>query len=118
MPKKIKFEKWKKQIEFVSHSRTNMHAERLNKPELKDTVLHIPLSEWDLDYMPSHGKALDNITCPCCDNRMQVYRWSFYGGGKRCDNCNVVVRTSGIVIHKDELPANFKIELNQILKNE
>jgi len=31
-----------------------------------------------------NGKSYSTILCPFCDSEIDVYTWSFWGGGKRC----------------------------------
>jgi hypothetical protein len=33
----------------------------------------------------SNGRTHDEIICPFCNEELFVYRWSFWGGGKKCD---------------------------------
>ena len=37
------------------------------------------------------GRVADNVTCPFCLTVVLCYRWSRYGGGKRCPGCRALL---------------------------
>lgn len=36
-------------------------------------------------HSEANGRSTMYVTCPFCNLRIQVYIWSFYGCGRRCD---------------------------------
>lgn len=32
-----------------------------------------------------HGKSTMFVTCPFCNEEIEVYIWSYHGGGKKCE---------------------------------
>lgn len=33
-----------------------------------------------------HGRSTVRVECPFCHHKQEAFIWSFYGGGKRCEN--------------------------------
>ena len=38
-----------------------------------------------------HGRSTMMVKCPFCEEKTEVYIWSFYGSGKRC-SCGALLR--------------------------
>ena len=58
-----------------------------------------------------HGRSKGKVHCPCCEYQTEIYLWSFRGGGKRCDVCNVLLGSSGAYIENKELSPEGLLKL-------
>lgn len=43
-----------------------------------------------LDGQHEHGRSTWFVHCPFCDSEIEVYIWSFYGCGKKCE-CGAIL---------------------------
>lgn len=99
---KIQFYKWKTNLEFISRANSYFH----------DGVL------WGGRTGNQHGRSTASVTCPCCDNKMEVYIWSFCGGGKRCASCKVLLVPQGVIVPKNEVPTEWSYLINEKILTE
>lgn len=65
----------------------------------------------------THGRSKGIVICPCCNAEVEVYIWSFIGGGKRCTGCNVLLGSQGAWISDKELSEEVSVTENSIIKN-
>ena len=85
MAKKLLINKWKPGIEFT-------------KTNTGYTV--ISGGWWGISSVM--GRSKGEMECPCCGHIFEFYIWSMSGGGKRCDNCNIVVYRSGVYLSDED----------------
>lgn len=61
------------------------------------------------------GRSQCRLNCIVCGSTIYAYVWSFYGGGKRCDNCNAVNTPGGGFLDMDKLlPEQIELIENHI----
>lgn len=82
---KILIDKWKPGIKFI----------KMNKGYA------VSGDGWD-QISSEMGRSKGLTECPCCGNEIEFYIWSMSGGGKRCDNCNIVVYRSGVYLSEKD----------------
>lgn len=49
-----------------------------------------PYTKGFIDGYSAMGHSTMYVTCPFCDEELEVYIWSFYGSGKLC-NCGALL---------------------------
>ena len=55
------------------------------------------------DTISEHGKSRAVTNCGFCGQENDVYKWSFFGGGKRCVNCNALMYVGVTVARADRV---------------
>lgn len=47
-------------------------------------------SQYHGEYPSANGRSCFRATCGICDTTVDIYIWSFSGGGKRCPTCKAL----------------------------